>query len=220
MPRRSPSVALGQYTVGFALGILANLSAVYIEYVRRGLSTGDKPSFVRCPLADVGTAACGKDGLYLLSKCSPNASLPMTAISALWTFVPMALTGLGEILVNPVVYHFVFEEAPSRLRSLVQALNLVAAGAVSNAVTAALGPLIPEDLNKGNINYFFYVNVGLASVFLIIYWLIASHGDLPAEDPNLPAAGILGSLVASEAHGASLLGSRHSLFRARSAIHE
>eukprot|EP00438_Fugacium_kawagutii_P012756 Skav214205 [mRNA] locus=scaffold489:21298:32763:- [translate_table: standard] len=60
-----------------------------------------------------GSASCS-DG-YLLSKCSPGASLPMTRMSAFWMFVPMFLTGAGEILVNPVVYQYVFEEAPAPL---------------------------------------------------------------------------------------------------------
>lgn len=195
-----------KYTCGFALVILANLSAAFLEYLRKSMSEGDAPRFVRCPTEDSGTARC-RDG-FLLSKCSPNASLPMTALSAMWTFVPMALTGIGEILVNPVVYQFVFEEAPSRLRSTIQALNLVAGGAISNAITAALSPLVPEDLNRGHLVYYYYANVGLALAMLLAYWLVSCHGDTPAEPAEPQAAEpLLTSLLASEARGASLLGS-------------
>merc|ERR550537_599065 len=99
-------------------------------------------------------------------------------MSAFWTLVPMTLTGIGEILVNPVVYQFVFEEAPSRLRSIVQALNLVAAGAVSNAITAALSPLVPDDLNTGNIDVYFYANILLAAIMLVSYWFVAAYGEV------------------------------------------
>merc|ERR1719478_23601 len=113
------------------------------------MSQGPDPQFVLCPQdASPGMCSTLNGKRFLLSKCSPNASLPMTDMSAFWTFVPMFLTGAGEILVNPVVYQYVFEHAPSRLRSIVQAMNLVAAGSISNAITASLGPLIPEDLNS------------------------------------------------------------------------
>merc|ERR1719326_2339482 len=119
------------------------------------------------------------DKYYLQSSCSPDAELPMTQMSAFWTFVPMFLTGAGEILVNPVVYQYVFEHAPSRLRSMVQAMNLVANGSISNAITASLGPLIPEDFNKGQLVYYFYANIAFALLMLFAYWLIAAWGPSP-----------------------------------------
>ncbi|CAJ1445560.1 unnamed protein product [Effrenium voratum] len=93
----------------------------------------------------------------------------MTNMSAFWTAIPMFLTGAGEILVNPVVYQYVFEEAPAPLRSMLQALNLVAAGSISNAITAALSPLVPENLNDGHLVYFFYANCILAVLALLVF---------------------------------------------------
>lgn len=130
--------------------------------------------------------------------------MPMTNMSAMWTFIPMFLTGAGEILVNPVVYQYVFEHAPCRLRSIIQALNLVAAGAISNAITAALGPLIPQNFNEGSLVYYFYANIVLAVLLLVAYWTIAAWGPtfqasvgasqvesaaaLPADQANSVAA--------------------------------
>eukprot|EP00439_Symbiodinium_sp_Y106_P014270 s3637_g2.t1 len=128
----------------------------------------------------------------------------MTRMSAFWTAIPMFLTGAGEILVNPVVYQYVFEQAPAPLRSLVQApdygdvigrfceiftrmsskeesglvlgeigsslsflsqplqlhlmYGLYEEGSISNAITAALSPLVPENLNDGHLVYFYYIN--------------------------------------------------------------
>merc|ERR1711971_1205326 len=102
----------------------------------------------------------------------------------------MFITGAGEILVNPVVYQYVFEEAPSQLRSILQALNLVAAGAISNAVTAALGPLVPGDFNEGHLVYYFYVNIFLAAFLLAVFWAIAAWGpkSQPAAEADPAAA--------------------------------
>merc|ERR1712232_1210479 len=170
-----------KYHAGFVLVICANLVAAFIEYIRRDMSTGDNPNFVPCPADEVGSGACA--GGYLLSKCSPGGALPMTNMSAFWTSIPMFLTGAGEILVNPVVYDYVFEEAPIRLRSIVQALNLVAAGAISNAVTAALGPLVPQDFNTGHLVWYFYVNCVAAVACISVYMCIA-RPELEVEVPT------------------------------------
>jgi len=177
-----PVTRWAKYTIGFLLCILANGSAAVIEYVRRGMST--ESQFVSCP-AEVPfndpLGRCSKCPLtdpgctrHLLSKCSPHSSLPMTDMSAFWTFLPMFLTGAGEILVNPVIYQYVFEAAPGRLRSIVQAMNLVAQGAISNAITASLSPLIPTDFNHGNLENYYYANIGFAVLMLVAYWLISA----------------------------------------------
>lgn len=121
----------------------------------------------------------------------------------------MMLTGLGEILVNPVIYQYVFENAPASLRSIVQALNLVVAGSISNAVTAALGPLIPpKDFNKGHLVYYFYANIVIGVLSLVAYWVIAHVQKIPeAEDRT----GVLSSVIASVNHGSALLGQAGSV---------
>eukprot|EP00929_Paragymnodinium_shiwhaense_P061434 TRINITY_DN30681_c0_g1_i1.p1 TRINITY_DN30681_c0_g1~~TRINITY_DN30681_c0_g1_i1.p1 ORF type:complete len:699 (-),score=92.78 TRINITY_DN30681_c0_g1_i1:80-2176(-) len=202
-----PVTRWAKYTTGFMFGIAANVAAIVIERKRRDMSTGDNPDFVPCPEDLLGTNSC--KGSWLLSKCSPNASIPMTAMSSFWTLIPMTLTGIGEILINPVIYQFVFEAAPRRLRSIVQALNLVAAGAVSNAITAALSPLVPENLNDGNIDWYFYANIISAAVMLVVYWFVAAYGEADSEATSSAPAGVVASMVASEQRGASLLGSQY-----------
>lgn len=219
-----PVTRWAKYTTGFALAMIANLAAAFLEYLRRRQSTGADRQFVPCPSNLIGTkkcvacadympvgADCSGDEYYLLSKCSPNASIPMTSMSAFWTFIPMFLTGAGEILVNPVVYQYVFEQAPARLRSIVQALNLVAAGAISNAITASLGPLIPEDFNKGYLDYYFYANTAFAFMMLVAYWGVAACSPDPQPAAPLVApsqvsqGAVAASFLATVDHGASVV---------------
>merc|ERR1711943_100322 len=47
-----------KYTWGFIFAILANLSAAFLEYIRRGMSEGDCPNFVPCPKLKWGTSEC------------------------------------------------------------------------------------------------------------------------------------------------------------------
>eukprot|EP00913_Durusdinium_trenchii_P010147 g9514.t1 len=189
-----------KYVLGFFCATLANLSAALLEHLRRSSSTGVSPDFVPCPEELLFTSSCSNG--FLLSKCSPGASLPMTRMSAFWMAIPMFLTGAGEILVNPVVYQYVFEEAPPPLRSILQALNLVAAGSISNAMTAALSPLVPENLNEGHLVYFYYVNCLLALVALVVFLYLPEHGL--SRPPEL---GLRTSLLATQERSASLLGS-------------
>lgn len=189
-----------KYVLGFSFAIAANLSAALLEHLRRSKSTAEVADFVLCPEELIGSSSCSNG--YLLSKCSPGASLPMTRMSAFWMGIPMFLTGAGEILVNPVVYQYVFEEAPAPLRSMLQALNLVAAGSISNAITAALSPLVPENLNDGMIVYFYYVNCIVALVSLLVFLALPEHGAARPADP-----GVATSLLASMDRSASLLGS-------------
>jgi len=205
-----------KYTAGFTFCILANVVAVVIELQRRAMSVSDDPDFVLCPEHFINNTKHCTNSIpsnhtpsYWLSSCSPGSSLPMTNMSAFWCFLPMMLTGLGEILVNPVIYQYVFENAPASLRSIVQALNLVVAGSISNAVTAALGPLIPpKDFNKGHLVYYFYANIVIGVLSLVAYWVIAHVQKIPeAEDRT----GVLSSVIASVNHGSALLGQAGSV---------
>merc|ERR1711968_406970 len=66
-------------------------------------------------------------------------------------------------------------------------MNLVAAGAISNAITASLSPLIPEDFNEGHLVYYFYANIGFAVVMLIGYWSLFAFGPTPQPAVEGPA---------------------------------
>merc|ERR1712136_45180 len=199
-----------KYTAGFTFCILANVVAVVIELQRRAMSVSDDPDFVLCPEHFINNTKHCTNSIpsnhtpsYWLSSCSPGSSLPMTNMSAFWSFSPMVLTGLGEILVNPVIYQYVFENTPASLRSILQALNLVVAGSISNAVTAALGPLIPEDFNEGHLVYYFYANIVIGALSLVAFWVIARVQAIPETEER---TGVTSSLIASVNRGSALLG--------------
>lgn len=201
-----------KYACGFGLILLAIASAILIEHVRRGISTGDNPDFVPCPasefakcdktLADISLCLCGPvrdvsigemqtiSNWYLLSQCASSTNrsivmlngtstpmgfqLPMTSMSAWWMAIPYFLTGAGEILVNPVVQEFAYDECPAKLRSLMMGINLLAGGTVSSAITACLAFLIPNDLNTGNLIPYFIVIIVLSIALFGWYLCIAT----------------------------------------------
>merc|ERR1739848_478000 len=71
------------------------------------------------------------------------------------------------------MYEFSYSEAPSALRSIMQALMLVTQGAVSNALTACLSPLVPEDFNKETLIWYFIANLAMTGFFLVVFWFVA-----------------------------------------------
>lgn len=143
----------------------------------------------------------------------------MSNISCLWGFIPMIITGIAEILVNPVTYQFAFAEAPHQLISVSQSFNLVVAGAISNCVTGPISNLLVKDnLNSPdfapggfyggggehcNINWYFLFNIAIAVVCLFLYLAVEKFDDVPAEDLDLTGrneegASLVQSLVESQ----------------------
>jgi dipeptide/tripeptide permease len=169
-----------KYIVGFTFAILANGVAIILEGIRR---TRD---FVP-----------GDEGI---SKCAPSAlEIHMSKMSCFYAFIPMFMTGIGEILVNPVVYEFAFAEAPSQLLSVVQAFNLVVAGSISNCITGPLSILVfPDNLNNfdegdplrgdgpyGDVNITFILNMVFGVLCLVAYLLVESYDECDPEDTSL-----------------------------------
>jgi len=156
-----------KYIIGFLLVCFANLTAIAIEVVRKGTD------FIPGPF---GVSGCA------------GTKTQMSNISCFWAFIPMFITGIGEILVNPVVYEFAFAAAPNSLLSIVQAFNLVVAGSISNCITGPLGELfVPKNLNNGpySINVTFILNIVIGLLCLVAYMFVEKYDECEPEDTSL-----------------------------------
>lgn len=142
-------VSLGQKLMaGLCAAALSNGVAAVLEYARKQAPLMDKR-----PYTD-----CGPDSTY------------MNDISAFWMFIPFALVGFGEILVMPSMYYYAYEAAPKKVRATIQAFNLVAQGSLSGAFSAALSTaFVPDDLNTGDLNIYYYVNIAVALLGIVLY---------------------------------------------------
>merc|ERR1712093_854764 len=134
-----------------------------------------------CQLSDgsfndeiTGNVCKQQGGIALLvSLCAPT-NAPMTAMSAWWTFVPFFLTGIGEIMVNPVIQEFAYDEVSPRLKSLLMGVTMVVMGCIPAVIGGAFAGFIPErNLNNGNVNFVFYAYFVFGILLLMGYWLIA-----------------------------------------------
>mmetsp|Transcript_91429 Transcript_91429/g.279818 ORF Transcript_91429/g.279818 Transcript_91429/m.279818 type:complete len:578 (-) Transcript_91429:19-1752(-) len=178
------SVSIGAKIVaGFSFAIGGQLAAAAIEYNRRGSAVLDVPS--HCAPFMKGT----------------HEHVHMSDANSYWMFAPYALVGIGEILVNPVMQLLAYEGAPPEMKTLLQAFNLFAMGALPNAVASsisqALKNQVPNDLNDGNLPAVYFVNstiglVGIACFFAVFRnapdRIKALGGAGPSKEREMKAA--------------------------------
>merc|ERR1712100_299904 len=180
-----------KFNVGFFFCLLSIVVGVITEVIRKRLSNDD--DFVMCPanfMSDkkmcfcefpdgqnteiTGNACVQQGGLALLSSNCAPAGAPMTAMNAWWTFVPFFLTGIGEIMVNPVIQEFAYDEVSPCLKSLLMGVTMVVMGCIPAVIGGAFAGFIPErNLNNGNVNFVFYAYFVFGVLLLMAYWLIA-----------------------------------------------
>mmetsp|Transcript_47674 Transcript_47674/g.85823 ORF Transcript_47674/g.85823 Transcript_47674/m.85823 type:complete len:589 (-) Transcript_47674:76-1842(-) len=137
-----------KFGVGMAVAALSVLSAAHLELLRK--------------MSPV---------LMDMSNCAPPGTA-MSSMPASWMIVPFFLMGIGEIYTQPVLMHLSYSQSPKSMRTLTAATSLVV-GAVSNALftvqVTALAPLVPNDLNRGHLEYGYYFNVVLGGCFYMAY---------------------------------------------------
>lgn len=173
----APISRKAKYIAGFLIVILANVVGMIIEIIRR-----QRP-YIECPLDKFNTTQCGPydgQGNYLLSQCSPGGILPMSDMSGWWTFIPYFITGCGEVLVNPVLQEFTFNEVAPRLRSFMMGFTLVAMGCIPSVISAIFSGFIPSDMNSGPVIWCYVANSVVSVVLLCAWFFIA----LPDKTPD------------------------------------
>lgn len=143
-----------KFGLGIAFGIFSVMAAAYLEVMRRA-----------SPVMDVE------------SNCAPPG-VKMSNLGAAWMAFPFLLMGIGEIYTTPVLMHFAYSCTPKSTQTLAAVMGLVI-GAVSNSIfavqTTALSKYVPNDLNKGNLEFGYYMNIVLAAVLYAAFSQIMSR---------------------------------------------
>jgi dipeptide/tripeptide permease len=194
-----PVSRMTKFNLGFFFCLVSIVVGVIIEDIRRRRS--DEGDFVMCPSNFMGPDPQGnnqcfcqlpsgaeditgnecllKGGVALLVSNCAAKNAPMTAMNAWWTFLPFFLTGVGEILVNPVIQEFSYDEVSPRLKSLLMGVTMVVMGCIPAVIGGGFAGFIPDrNLNNGNVNFVFYAYFACGVLLLLAYWLIA----LPERD--------------------------------------
>ncbi|THU50013.1 hypothetical protein C4D60_Mb06t15610 [Musa balbisiana] len=144
--------------IGLGISILAMLSAGIMEVVR----------------------------LHIVASHNLYDSEDYVPISIFWQIPQYFLVGAAEIFTFIGQLEFFYDQAPDATRSLCSALSLttVALGnyvssllvTIVTRITTRNGRLgwIPDNLNRGHIDYFFWLLAILSTVNLMVYLLIAN----------------------------------------------
>eukprot|EP00123_Amoebidium_parasiticum_P007281 comp18014_c0_seq1/m.18497 comp18014_c0_seq1/g.18497 ORF comp18014_c0_seq1/g.18497 comp18014_c0_seq1/m.18497 type:complete len:234 (-) comp18014_c0_seq1:417-1118(-) len=147
---------------GFACAILSMIVAAILEYARR--SAGQLPQ--------------QKENL---SQCAGNSEYPVyfSDIGGFYMLIPFTLMGIAGICVYPTTNFFAYDSCPPRARSVAQAFNWFALGAIPNGVrasiTRAMSKFLPTSLNEPNahVEYFYFLGMafGIVGVPLVLYFM-------------------------------------------------
>ncbi|XP_065010392.1 protein NRT1/ PTR FAMILY 8.1-like [Musa acuminata AAA Group] len=144
--------------IGLGISILAMLSAGIMEVVR----------------------------LRIVASHNLYDSEDYVPISIFWQIPQYFLVGAAEIFTFIGQLEFFYDQAPDAMRSLCSALSLTTAAlgnylssllvTIVTGITTRNGRLgwIPGNLNRGHIDYFFWLLAILSTVNLMVYLLIAN----------------------------------------------
>ncbi|CAD5119517.1 DgyrCDS8119 [Dimorphilus gyrociliatus] len=89
-----------------------------------------------------------------------------------------ALTGASEVFTSITSLEFAYSQAPKSLKSVIMGINLMMTGLGSylgslliNVIKKATAndPWLPDDINKGKLEYFFFLLAGLMALNFLIF---------------------------------------------------
>lgn len=146
-----------KFSIGMVIACISVFVAARLEVIRR--------------LAPV---------LSVTSNCAPPG-VGMSDLSGAWMMLPFFLMGVAEIYTQPTLLHYAYSKSPPSMRTLAMAANFFIA-AVSSALFAllvsAISPYMPNDLNKGHLEYGYYINIALGVGVLLPFLSILRAGHL------------------------------------------
>ncbi|KAH9603693.1 hypothetical protein KSS87_023818 [Heliosperma pusillum] len=110
----------------------------------------------------------------------------ISSLSAMWLVFPLALSGLSEAFTMIALVEFYYKQFPENMRSIGAAF-VFCGMAMSNYLSSFLqsavnqmshgsknGTWLTQDLNKGRLDYFYYLMAGI-EVFNLVYFLVCSN---------------------------------------------
>jgi solute carrier family 15 (peptide/histidine transporter), member 3/4 len=217
--------------MGFVFCILSMVTAGVLEMVRKDAKVFDY-SLQHQPAADERAGCCldpltNKCGIFEalgggVPVCTVQSELvieqsgchcnegkltgctnqPMSEISIWWQSVQFLLIGIGEIFTSISSYELFYSQVPESMRSVCQALNLLAT-CLGSFVTAALNSVfvawIPDDLDTGRLDLLYFVLAALMALNLLgflrvapgfVYKDMMDYDDMSeVDEPKMDAVG-------------------------------
>eukprot|EP00936_MAST-01D_sp_MAST-1D-sp1_P001255 g1255.t1 len=118
---------------------------------------------------------------------------PLNDISIWFQSFQFLLIGIGEIFTSISSYELFYSEVPESMRSVCQALNLLAT-CLGSFITGALNSVfvtwLPDNLNNGKLNIFFFVLAFLMFLNLLAFMRVSpgfKYKDQTLVDERVPS---------------------------------
>ncbi|KAH7677229.1 Proton-dependent oligopeptide transporter family protein [Dioscorea alata] len=157
--------SLQRIGIGLVITVFCNVSAALVEVKRK--------------------AAAAENGLI----DEPKAVIPT---SVFWLVPQYAIHGIGEAFMQVGQMEFLYDQAPESMRSVAAALYWLAISIGSylgtvlvslvSRITEKSGEWLPDNINKGKLDYYYWLVVGL-QVVNVMYFLVCAmlHTLKPLE---------------------------------------
>nr|CAB3473212.1 unnamed protein product [Digitaria exilis] len=168
------------HTISITIGIPV-YDAVLVPLARR--FTGDVRGLSQMRRIGVGlalsVAAMAIAALVEASRLAATSTSGAAATSIVWQAPSFAVLGAAEVFTTSGVLEFFYDQSPGGMKSMGTSLAHLAIAAGSYLSSALLGVVawatarggapgwIPDDLNEGHLDYFFWLMAGLSVVNLL-----------------------------------------------------
>ncbi|KAK1660307.1 hypothetical protein QYE76_048469 [Lolium multiflorum] len=159
-------------------------------------------------------------GKYTVCRASSNnAKDKIVPISIFWQVPQYFIIGAAEVFTFVGQLEFFYDQAPDAMRSMCSALSLttVALGSyLSTLLVTVVAKIttrggkegwIPDNLNVGHLDYFFWLLAGLSLANFAVYLLIASWYTYKKTAEYPPPDAVKGSAAAEDQYPRAVKGS-------------
>ncbi|CAL4915933.1 unnamed protein product [Urochloa decumbens] len=178
-PFTVPPASLATFEIISVMVCIPIYDAVLVPLARR--STGKERGLSQLQRLGVGLALSVAGMVYAALVEARRLALARigTPMSIMWQAPAFAVLGAGEVFTTVGILEFFYDQSPGGMKSLGSALSQLTVGAGHYLNSALLGAVaaitasggkrgwIPDDLDEGHLDYFFWLMAALGVVNLL-----------------------------------------------------
>lgn len=175
-PFAVPPASIAGFDVISMLVLIPIYDIVLVPLARS--ATGEPRGFSQPQRIGVGLALSTLAMAYsaLLEMKRLTMARAQQKASIMWQAPAYTVLGAGEVFATIGILELFYDRAPKSMKSLCTALAQLAVAAGNYLNSAVLGAVasagwIPEDLDDGHLDYFFWVMAALGTLNLLQFWL-------------------------------------------------
>lgn len=168
-----PPASLSTFEVVSFLICVLLYEAILVPLARR--LTGEDRGFTQVQRISVGLALSGAAMAYAASVETKRLASPAATMSIMWQAPCYCLLGTAEVFASVGMLEFFYDQSPESMKSLgaaVAQLTIAAGNYLNSAllgVVASCTRWIPDNLDQGHLDYFFWFMAALSALNLLLF---------------------------------------------------